>query len=113
MLRLFSVAAVIIGIGFAGIAGAQAMPAASLDHAQAGMTIPVAGGCGAGWHRGPYGGCRRNGYYGGVYYGGGPVVVAPAPPFAFRKVKMRALSALRCARLNEAVKRIKASLSAS
>ena len=22
--------------------------------------IEVAGGCGAGWHRGPYGGCRRN-----------------------------------------------------
>jgi hypothetical protein len=26
------------------------------------------GGCGPGWHRGPYGGCRPN---------GGPVVVAP------------------------------------
>ncbi len=23
--------------------------------------IQVAGGCGLGWHRGPYGGCRRNG----------------------------------------------------
>jgi hypothetical protein len=22
--------------------------------------IQVAGGCGPGWHRGPYGGCRRN-----------------------------------------------------
>ena len=22
--------------------------------------IEVAGGCGPGWHRGPYGGCRRN-----------------------------------------------------
>ena len=22
--------------------------------------IEVAGGCGRGWHRGPYGGCRRN-----------------------------------------------------
>ena len=22
--------------------------------------VHVAGGCGAGWHRGPYGGCRRN-----------------------------------------------------
>ncbi len=22
--------------------------------------IPVAEGCGVGWHRGPYGGCRRN-----------------------------------------------------
>ena len=25
--------------------------------------IQVAGGCGLGWHRGPYGGCRRNGVY--------------------------------------------------
>lgn len=22
--------------------------------------IAIAGGCGAGWHRGPFGGCRRN-----------------------------------------------------
>jgi hypothetical protein len=29
------------------------------------------GGCGPGFHRGPYGGCRPN---------RGPVVVAPAPP---------------------------------
>ena len=28
------------------------------------------GGCGPGWYRGPYGGCRPM---------GGPVVVAPAP----------------------------------
>ncbi len=80
---------VIIGISIFGFAAAHAMPQASLDKAQAGITIPVAGGCGAGWHRGPYGGCRRNGYYGGVYYGGAmvapgvvvgaPVVVAPGP----------------------------------
>lgn len=30
----------------------------------------AAGGCGIGWHRGPYGGCRQN-------YVGPPVVVAP------------------------------------
>ena len=37
--------------------------------------IQVAGGCGPGWHRGPYGGCRRN----AVVYGyGAPVVVRPA-----------------------------------
>jgi hypothetical protein len=35
--------------------------------------IQVAGGCGPGWHRGPYGGCRRN----AVAYGA-PVVVRPA-----------------------------------
>jgi hypothetical protein len=31
----------------------------------------AAGGCGIGFHRGPYGGCRAN---------GGPVVVAPVGP---------------------------------
>ena len=31
----------------------------------------AAGGCGVGWHRGPYGGCRRN--------AGPPVVVVPGP----------------------------------
>ena len=78
MFRLSSLA-LAIGISVAGIASVQAMPAAPLDHLQSGITVPVAGGCGVGWHRGPYGGCRRNGYYGGVYYGGGPVVVAPGP----------------------------------
>jgi len=87
--RLFSLA-LLIGISLLGVAAAQAMPLAPLEQAQAGLTIPVAGGCGVGFHRGPYGGCRRNGYYGGVYYGGAvvapgvvvaapPVVVAPAP----------------------------------
>ena len=38
---------------------------AGLDSASA------AGGCGPGWHRGPYGGCRPN---------RGPVVVAPGAP---------------------------------
>ena len=78
MIRLSSLALILV-ITFAGLVSVQAMPAAPLDQAQSGITIPVAGGCGAGWHRGPYGGCRRNGYYGGVYYGGGPVVVAPGP----------------------------------
>src|SRR6478752_2547622 len=53
------------------------MPLAPLEQAQAGLTIPVAGGCGPGFHRGPYGGCRRNGYYGGMYYGSPAVVAAP------------------------------------
>ena len=78
MIRLSSLA-LILGITFAGLVSVQAMPAAPFDQVQSAITIPVAGGCGAGWHRGPYGGCRRNGYYGGVYYGGGPVVVAPGP----------------------------------
>jgi hypothetical protein len=51
---------------------AQAMP---LSGTVGGVSSPpvvlVAGGCGAGFHRGPYGGCRPN--------VGGPVVVEPGP----------------------------------
>lgn len=40
------------------VSSAQSMP---LFAAQAnGDVIAVAGGCGTGWHRGPYGGCLRN-----------------------------------------------------
>ncbi len=39
----------------------------------------VAGGCGIGFHRGPYGGCRPNGYYGG----GAVVVGAPAYRYGY------------------------------
>ena len=79
MTKLFSLG-VVVGVSFFGIAAAQSMPLASLERAQTSLTIPAAGGCGPGFHRGPYGGCRRNGYYGGVYYGGAVapgVVVAP------------------------------------
>jgi hypothetical protein len=76
--------AVAVGISVFCVAATQAMPLAPLEQAQAGLTIPVAGGCGLGFHRGPYGGCRRNGYYGGMYYGAPAVVAAPgivvAPP---------------------------------
>jgi hypothetical protein len=44
----------------------------SLAHVQ---SASAAGGCGPGFHRGPYGACRPNGP---VVYGA-PVVVAPAP----------------------------------
>jgi len=40
-------------------AAATAMPMAPSPAAPADI-IAVAGGCGPGWHRGPYGGCRRN-----------------------------------------------------
>jgi len=40
----------------------QAMPIAPLSGIQSDVTL-VAGGCGAGFHRGPNGGCRRNGGY--------------------------------------------------
>src|SRR6478735_3563457 len=41
----------------------------SPEKGQFGVSVAeAAGGCGLGFHRGPYGGCRRNGY--GGYYGG-------------------------------------------
>ncbi len=66
----------------------QAMPIAPLSGAAPEITL-VAGGCGWGFHRGPYGGCVRNGVVAvapGVVVGApavvapvAPVVVAPAP----------------------------------
>ena len=49
--------AVLAAALFAGSAGA--MPLAPLAQSPADV-IEVAGGCGTGWHRGPYGGCRKN-----------------------------------------------------
>ena len=62
----------IIALGLAiGVAtpGLAAMPAAPVVGGT--NVITVWGGCGPGWHRGPYGGCRRD----GGYYRAGPVVV--------------------------------------
>jgi hypothetical protein len=39
---------------------AQAMPLAPVDTTPNANVIQVAGGCGAGFHRGPYGGCLAN-----------------------------------------------------
>jgi hypothetical protein len=39
---------------------AHAMPLAPVDTTPNANVIRVAGGCGEGWHRGPYGGCLRN-----------------------------------------------------
>jgi hypothetical protein len=49
-----------IGLGLASMSASQAVPVAPLDQPAAAGTaaIPVAGGCGPGGHRGPYGGCR-------------------------------------------------------
>jgi hypothetical protein len=58
-------------------------------HAPESNVILAAGGCGIGFHRGPYGGCLRNGVYGPVVVApyGAPVVVAPyAPPVVERPV---------------------------
>jgi hypothetical protein len=70
----------------AGVVGALAIIMVALDANpfsilpvpnQSSNVTPVAGGCGPGFHRGPYGGCRPNiagypavGYGGGVYRGG-------------------------------------------
>jgi hypothetical protein len=58
MNRLIAVAFLVSTLTGAGLAGA--MPLAPRAPAQGADVIEVAGGCGPGWHRGPYGGCLRN-----------------------------------------------------
>jgi hypothetical protein len=57
MLTLF--AAVAATLVFAG-AELKAAPIGPLHVAPDAGVVLVAQGCGTGWHRGPYGGCRRN-----------------------------------------------------
>lgn len=68
MNKIFFAAVVSAAVGLSATA-ANAMPLIP-DRAPSAMVTQVAGGCGVGWHRGPYGHCRRNGV-------GGPIVVAP------------------------------------
>jgi hypothetical protein len=107
--KLLSLAAA-IGVNLFCVAATSAMPLALLEQTQASLTIPVAGGCGLGFHRDPYGECRRNGYYGGAYYGGvggahyggavapGVVVAVPGVAVAPRVVgpSCRRCNAYRC-----------------
>jgi hypothetical protein len=58
MLKLF--AATFVVAAAMAVSPAFAVPVAPLAAAQSDMILHVAGGCGAGWHRGPNGGCRRN-----------------------------------------------------
>jgi hypothetical protein len=53
------VAAFLIGT-LTGAGPANAMPLAPPAPTPGADVIEVAGGCGPGWHRGPYGGCLRN-----------------------------------------------------
>ena len=79
MKQVFAFALIASAVGFSTIA-APAMPVGSVQ-TQDSLIVQVAGGCGVGFHRGPYGGCRRNGWYEGRYWGTpvvAPVVVAPA-----------------------------------
>jgi hypothetical protein len=59
-MKIVAASALAVGLSLAAISAGSAMPIAPLDQSQAASdnTIRVAGGCGPGWHRGPYGGCR-------------------------------------------------------
>ena len=69
-MKMLLASAFAICLSLAAVSASAAMPLAPLGQAVSGDTIRVAGGCGPGWHRGPYGGCRRNG-----------VVVVPGPGY--------------------------------
>jgi hypothetical protein len=52
---------ILAAIGFSAVVGAaEALPVARWPTTAADDIVAVAGGCGRGWHRGPYGGCLRN-----------------------------------------------------
>jgi hypothetical protein len=53
------IAAAFLGSALLGAGIAEALPLSPLT-AENTDIVRVAGGCGPGWHRGPYGGCRRN-----------------------------------------------------
>jgi hypothetical protein len=58
-MKFLAVSAIALGLGLFATAPSQAMPLAPLATTAANDgVIQVAGGCGVGWHRGPYGGCR-------------------------------------------------------
>ncbi len=65
---------------------ANAFPGAPQNPAQTPSdVIQVAGGCGVGWHRGPYGGCRRN-WARGPYAFAGPRCWWRSTPWGMRRV---------------------------
>ena len=69
MKKLFALVFIVAGLGVSAVA-APAMPFSN-NRNQGNLVAPVAGGCGIGWHRSPYGGCARNiyGLFGmGFYY---------------------------------------------
>jgi hypothetical protein len=72
-------AAALLAGSLAGFGAANAaMPLAPLSPSENADVIQIAGGCGIGFHRGPYGGCRPNGY-------GAPVVVVRPPVVVVRR----------------------------
>lgn len=60
-MKLLAASVFALGVGLAAMSASQAVPVAPIDQnpVASGDIIRVAGGCGPGWHRGPYGGCRR------------------------------------------------------
>jgi len=100
MNKFFGVALIVAAVGCS-LTAAQAMPFGS-SRIQDSLVVQIAGGCGPGFHRGPYGACRRNGYYGGAYYGGAavaPDVVLGAPPVVIAPVCHRVCNPYRCWRV--------------
>ena len=95
MTKLLAVG-VATGVSFFCVASAQSMPLAPLEQAQASLTIPVAGGCGPGFHRGPYGGCVRNAVAPGVVVAPGVAVTTPGVVVAPRARSCRRCNAYRC-----------------
>ncbi len=73
MLRALGLAAAAAFLNLVMLGNVHALPISAAPSADgaAGVTL-VAGGCGYGYHRGPYGHCRPN-------VGPGPVVVVPPP----------------------------------
>jgi hypothetical protein len=99
MSKFFASVLIATAVGLSA-ATTQAMPFGS-NKTQDSLVVQVAGGCGAGFHRGPRGGCRRNGYYGGRYWGGAAVApgVVVAPPVVVAPACRRVCNAYGCRRV--------------
>jgi hypothetical protein len=78
MNRFFTSVLIVAAVSLSA-ATSQAMPFGS-NQARDSLVVQVAGGCGAGFHRGPNGGCRANVGGPAVVVAPGAVVVAPGAP---------------------------------
>jgi hypothetical protein len=59
LMKFLAASALTLGLGLFAMTSSQAMPLAPLGQTAANdAVITVSGGCGWGWHRGPFGGCR-------------------------------------------------------
>lgn len=62
-MKILAASALALGLGLFSLSAASAAPLspvtpAAMQGASSAEIIQVAGGCGPGWHRGPYGACR-------------------------------------------------------